>query len=112
MIIEFKDPMDRYGTKKTDEWYQRHVRRFCLGEIYAPLYAVDSYEGEIWFPYELNRDFSPADGPYATFDTPEKAIECIKRMGGVYVEDCTRVCKELNIDHLKSEEMIIQEVSP
>ena len=98
MIIEFKDPMDKYGSKKTAEWYQRHVKKLCLEEIYAPIYDVGTYDGEIWFPFELDKDCAPIDcEPYDTFKSEEKAIECIKRIGGVYAEDYDDMCKKLKL---------------
>ena len=98
MIKEFRNPMDKYGASKTDEWYQKHVKRLCLGEIYAPIYDVGTYDGEIFFPYEVGFDYAPVDGtPYASFDSGEDAIECIKRIGGVYAEDYDNMCKKLKV---------------
>ena len=98
MIIEFKSPMDKYGAAKTDEWYQKHVKKLCLGEIYAPVYGVGTYDCEIWFPYEVGEDGAPIDGePYDTFKSEEKAIECIKRIGGVYAVDYDDMCTKLKL---------------
>lgn len=97
MIIEFKNPMDKYGPMRTDEWYRKHVENYTLGKVYAPLYGVGTYDSKVWFPYELDTDCAPIDGLYATFDSEEKAIECIKRMGAVYAEDYDALCEKLKL---------------
>ena len=55
--------------------------------IGSPVYDIGGGDGE-WFPVELGYDGAPIDGsPYDYFDTEEKAIECVKRIGGVLKDD-------------------------
>ena len=93
-----KEQMEEYGTMPTQEEYESHVRRLCMRTTDFIMYNIGSYGEALYYPYEIDSDGAPVDGaPYAVFETYDEAVECVKRLGGVLVDDYVEMCKKLKL---------------
>ncbi len=96
-IVDIKtlNGMDCYGPLPTNDEYEERVRARYENENDCPIYniAETSFDGKrLWYPYEVDTDGEPYDGtPYDVFRFKKKAIECVKRIGGIIAEDYSRM---------------------